>query len=449
MALVSLVSTACMKDFLDIKRDKSQVIPQSLEDYRSIFENNVMNYYSSHLLGEIGSDDYYINGDQWNTLSNPVQKNAYIWADEIYEGEPGDDWNRGYEKILYANFVLEGIEDIAETAENKPLRDELVGAAHFFRGANFFLLTQLFCKQYYAATADVDLGLPIRTVSNINVTYPRANLQATYDQIISDLQVAAQLSPDNTALNTRPNKVAALCMLAIVNLQIGNYQAALNYTDEAIAIAPEILDYNSLDTDASYPFPLYGQGNSEIIFYSSMNYVEILMDARLTIDSVLFNSYHEHDLRKQAFFFTNGGRNTFKGHYSGISVFMFSGLTTPELLLIRAECNARMGNISQSVDDINTLLSNRFAPENFEPIQYDLSQNDLLQLVLSERRKELIFRGRRWHDLKRFSNEQGLATPLVRVLGNNEYTLPINSPKWVWPIPPDAISQGGYIQNER
>lgn len=449
MTVVSLTATSCMKDFLDIKREKTQVIPRTLEDYRSLFENDLLNYYSSHLLGEIGSDDYYVQNDQWNTLANPIQKNAYVWADEIYQGEPGEDWNRGYEKILFANFVLEGLNDISETDDNKELRDELAGAAYFFRGANFFLLAQLFCKQYVPHTAKEDLGLPLRTVSNINATFPRSNLQRTYDQIISDLNAATELLPDRTLYSTRPNKAAAFAMLANVYLQIENYQAALRYSDQAIASAPQLLDYNSLDMDLSVPFPLYGQGNDEIIFYSSMNYVEILTDTKLTIDSVLYESYHEHDLRRQAFFFDVDGRITFKGHYSGSSVFLFSGLTTAELYLVRAECNARIGNIHSAVEDINTLLSKRFPSEKFEPVRFDTPQRELLLLILSERRKELVLRGRRWSDLKRFESDPRLAKTLKRKVGDSEYILPVGSTKWVWPIPPDVISLSNIRQNER
>lgn len=445
--LVSLMS--CMKDFLDVKRDKSQVVPRSLEDYRAILDHHLMNYNSSYLLGEIGSDDYYVAEEQWQAVSVPAQKNAYIWANEIYEDEQGVDWNRAYEKILYANFVLEGVVDINETPLNKSLRDELIGAAHFYRGTNFFLLAQLFCKQYDAATAHQDLGLPLRTTSNINVRYQRATLEQTYSQIISDLQTAALLLPHNMSFNTRPWRPAALGMLANTFLQKGDYQSARNYVDSALALSPEILDYNEVDTESNTPFPQYGRGNEEIIFYSHMANAAVLATSRLAIDSLLFDSYNDQDLRKHAFFFDNNGRTTFKGSYSAISSFLFSGLTTPEMFLVRAECNARLGQTTNAVADLNHLLSKRFTPKHFEPIGDQLPQSELLELVLSERRKELVFRGRRWHDLKRFAKDPDLAKPLKRVLGSLEYTLPLNSPRWVWPIPSDAVRLGGIEQNER
>lgn len=447
IVMVSILS-ACMNDFLDIKRDKSQVIPVTLEDFRSLLDNQTMNS-AYPILGEIGSDEYYISTQQWQGLSDPIQKNAYIWADDVFQGESSADWNQAYGRIIYANFVMEGISNIVETSSNKLLRDELIGAAHFFRGTNLFLLAQLFCKQYDAQTANEDLGLPLRTTSNINVNYQRATLADTYSQIISDLEQAERLLPLTMSLNTKPYRGAALGMLANVYLQMGDFQSAFNYADMAFSLAPQILDYNVINTSLNVPFPQFGQGNEEIIFYSQLPNAAIIANARLNVDSVLFNSYDEHDLRKQAFFFLNGGRNAFKGNYSGIAAIRFSGITTPEILLIRAECNVRLGNVEDSVQDLNRLLINRYRPENFIPIGNEISQSDLLESVILERQKELVYRGRRWHDLKRFSKDPNLAKELKRILDEDEFTLPINSPKWVWPIPPDVISLGGIEQNQR
>lgn len=448
--LFLLLSTSCMKDFLDIKRDKSQVIPVTLTDYFSIFENNNMNYNSAHLLGEIASDDYFIEAGQWRALSDPVQRNAYVWASEIFEGESSVDWNRAYEKILYANFVMEGVDSIGETVANKTFRDELLGGAHFHRGTNFFNLAQLFCKQYNQETANTDLGLPLRTTSNINDTYPRSTLEETYNQILNDLSVAIRLLPVIAPVNTRPSKAAAIGMMAKVHLQLGDYELAYDYADKALEIHPEVLNYNDIDTSANIPFPLYGQGNPEIIYYTHTgNATAILSNARLSVDSLLFDSYHKDDLRKGAFFFPDNGRNGFKGHYSGSTSFLFSGLTTPELLLIRAECAARLGNRERAAKDLNTLLSNRFTPGDFVPIELSVTSNELLQLVLSERRKELVYRGVRWHDLLRFHSGPAFAKPLTRMLDGIEYSLPVGSPRWVWPVPPDVIALSGIQKNQR
>jgi len=451
VSVAILALTACMKDFLDVKRDKSQVIPKTVEDYRSIFEQQNMNVLSSYQLGLIGSDDYFVDLQQWQSLSNPIHKNGYIWAEEVYQGQTSDDWNKAFERILFANFVLEGVGQISETSGNRLFRNEVLGAAHFFRGTNFFQLAQLFCRQYDAETAKTELGLPLRTTSNINAKFQRSTVEDTYLQIISDLEAAAELLPNTVPLNTRPCRPAALGMLANVYLIIGDYPKALAYADQALELASDIWDYNEVNTSLSYPFPLFGQGNIEILFNDMAAVPTVMNNSNMNVDSLLLASYNLHDIRKKAFFFTNSsnGRQVFKGSYVGTSSLTFTGLTTAETLLIRAECNARVGNKLEAVADLNRLLVNRIERGYFEPVAIGISAADLLSLVLQERRKELVFRGRRWSDLKRFIKEGRLEQPLTRLLGEQEYVLPVGSSRWAWPIPPDVISLGGLAQNPR
>lgn len=451
VSVAMLAFTACMKDFLDVKRDKSQVIPKTIEDYRSIFEQQNMNVLSSHQLGLIGSDDYFVDLQQWQSLSNPIHKNGYVWAEEIFQGQTSDDWNKGFERILFANFVLEGVGQISESAGNRVFRNEVLGAACFFRGTNFFHLAQLFCRQYDSETAKVELGLPLRTTSNINAKFQRSTVEDTYLQIISDLEAAAELLPNTVPLNTRPCRPAALGMLANVYLAMGDYPEALAYADQALGLASDLLDYNEIDTSLSFPFPLFGQGNIEILFNAMAAVPTVMNNSNMNADSILLASYDVHDIRKQAFFFTNSsnGRQVFKGSYVGNASLMFTGLTTPEILLIRAECNARVGNKPAAVADLNRLRANRIERGFFEPVGNDISMADLLQMVLRERRRELVFRGRRWSDLKRFIKEGRLEEPLKRLLGDHEYLLPVNSSRWAWPIPPDVVRLAGLTQNER
>lgn len=443
------MTTSCMKDFLDVKRNRSQVIPVTLEDYRAILDNQNMNFFSPHLLAEIGSDDYYIQDEHWMSLTDPVEKNAYIWADEVYQGQPSVDWNRGYEKILYANFVLEGVGDIEETPANKSLRDELLGSARFYRASSLYQLAQLFCTQYDANTADSDLGLPLRTTSNINITFPRASLNSTYGHIITDLEEAVSLLPHNRTLITRPSRTAALCMLAKVYLQMGDYGTSFRYAEEVMSADMKITDFNGIDPTQNFPFPLYGVGNEEVVFYSNMSFALILSNVRLKVDSVLYQSYSDLDVRKQAFFFTDGLHTMFKGSYTGQSTTFFSGLTFVESLLIHAECAARLGYLEIARNDMDRLLRKRYEAGRYENIPEAIGKDDLLNLILLERRKELVYRGVRWHDLKRFGKDPELATPLQRTLGEITYILSLNSPKWVWPIPPDVVSLGNIQQNER
>ncbi|MNL77641.1 hypothetical protein D3C87_2038720 [compost metagenome] len=72
-----------------------------------------------------------------------------------------------------------------------------------------------------------------------------------------------------------------------------------------------------------------------------------------------------------------------------------------------------------------------------------------MPLILEQRRKELIFRGRRWADLKRLNKEPRFAKKIVRVLDGETYSLEPNSLKYAIKIPQIVIEQSGITQNIR
>lgn len=447
MVAFQLLNMSCMKDFLDVKQDSTQVIPKTLEDYNTILNYWVLNY-GYPFLGEVSSDDYYIKSVTWNSLSSSTQKNAYIWEKDIFQGESSLDWNQGFERILYANFILEGVPKLKRDDSSQEQYNNVLGSAYFIRGYNYFLLSQLFCDQYDELTAVKTLGLPLRRSSNINLKYDRSSLIETMKFVESDLKRAALLLPITAKYNTLPSRMAAWAALANVYLQIGKYHDAKIYADSLLHVNKNIINYNDIEVNANLPFPRTGQGNQEIIFYAQMNNATILSNSRLIVDSLLYDSYLSIDLRKNAFFYNNAGVYTFKGHYSGLNANYFCGLTIPEILLTRAECLARIGETEEALLDLNTLLKNRYKKEDFYPVN-DISNAELLPLVLRERRKELVFRGKRWGDLKRLRKEGLLKGALERNMDGNTFELPLNSSRWILPVPQDAVNIGGLLPNIR
>ena len=169
--------------------------------------------------------------------------------------------------------------------------------------------------------------------------------------------------------------------------------------------------------------------------------------SRLIIDTILYKTYNTNDLRLQLFFKVSSGVNTYKGSYGGSSTF-FNGLTTDELYLIRAECYARLNNKDAALSDLNALLVKRWKTGTFVPYTA-ASADEALKVILHERRKELIYRGLRWMDLRRLNQDSRFAAILQRNLNGIIYTLPPNDPKYVLPIPDLVIQLSGIEQNAR
>src|SRR5690606_8245500 len=141
-----------------------------------------------------------------------------------------------------------------------------------------------------------------------------------------------------------------------------------------------------------------------------------------------------HDLRRTMYYDVgNNGNVFFRGSYYGFSV-PFTGITTSELLLIRAECRARLGYTEAALADINQLNAMRFEPGSFQPYE-QLDAEKALALVLDERQRELAFRGLRWEDLRRLNKDPKFAKTIYRKIDDRLYTLEPNSSRYVWPIP--------------
>lgn len=430
---------SCQDDWLEVKRDKKQVVPKNLNELQALLDNTDVMTIKGVYLGENSADDCYLMADRWLTRGT-TQKNAYIWAADIYEGEMVHDWEFSYERIFYANTVLEGLDKIGPGQE----RDQVQGRALFYRAWNHYQLAQLFCKTYVPETASKDLGIPLKKSSNINQSIFRSSVQETYDFILSDLLDALDLLPEEATIKTRPDKLAAHALLSRIYLLMADYPEALEHAQAVIGSHDELLDYNTIDPDNSFPL----LENKEVIFQSMISRISPIGSySYLFCDPELYTSYETNDLRKSAFFMNNDGSG-FKGSYSSTSIYFFDGLATDELYLTSAECYVRLGEINKALGLLNTLLLDRYAAGTFSPLAAENAE-DALRLVLKERRKELLFRGIRWGDLKRLNLDPRFAKTLTRDIDGTLYTLEPGSNRYILPIPDKVIALSHVEQNKR
>ena len=441
LALLGFMS--CGKDFLEVKPDKKLVVPSTLDDLQALLDYFDIHNANMPGMGELSSDDYYLLYDRWNTMSSPYMKNGYIWAKEIWEGSTSIDWNNRYRQIFYVNYVLEGLEKTART-DDPDRYDRLKGTALFYRAHAYYQLAQVFCEPFDKSAANDGYGLPLRLISDLNVHVDRATVKQTYERMEADLREAVNLLPEKDPYKTRPVKAAANALLSRVYLTMQEYDKALTFADAALAAGYELIKFSTLKTSASYPMAQY---NSEVIFHSQMTRYTPLTNSRLITDSTLYRSYANEDIRKEAWFKSLSGGFTFKGSYCG-SLQIFNGLAVDECYLTKAECLARKGFIEEALNTLNSLLVTRYKTGSFIPLTAP-SQQEALAIVLKERRKELLFRGVRWTDLRRLNLDASTATTIYRKLDGTVYKLVPNSPNYILPIADDVIQLSGIPQNIR
>jgi tetratricopeptide (TPR) repeat protein len=446
IALSFLALPSCKK-YLDTKPDKKMVIPTQISDLQGLLDYYYYMNQQCSDLGGVSSDNYYLNDEDFSSLPFDRERDMYLWKPGIFLGSSPTDWQNEYTVVYNANVVLNNIRNIERNASNASAWDNCKGSALVFRAKSFYEIAQIWAKIYDSTTASTDLGIPLRLTSDFNVKSVRSSVQQTYNQIISDLKEAISLLPDKPVFSYRPSKCAAYGLLARTYLVMGNYQMAGLYADSALEINGALLDYNTLDTTSAYPFQSVEFTNPEDIMHSTCQGADgdiIPWDAR--IDSMLYRSYNINDLRKSIFFGPNSDSSTyyFKGNDEA-NGYVYNGIATDELYLIRAECNARLGHPESALDDLNTLLSNRYKTGTFIPYTTN-NTNDVLSLILTERRKELVFRMLRFSDIKRL-NRDGANIIQQRTINGQTYTLPPNNPRYALPIPEDVIQYTGMKQN--
>lgn len=445
------VFPSCQKSFLDKKPDKALVVPATLGDFQALLDNstNVINL--APFLNELSTDDFYTTDAGLLNIGSyaPYERNTYLFAEKLYEGSTVQDWDVPYQQVLYANVVLDGLQKLTTDPSTLSQYNAIKGTALFTRAFAFYNLAQEFSKPYVAATANTDLGIPLRLTANVTDRSVRSTLQATYDQIIGDLTQAQALLPKQAAIKTRPTSIAVMALLARIYLSMGMYDKAEGYADQSLKLNSKLIDYNTLNASASRPLPLaLPNGNDEVLYYTSVISSFYGTSTLRSVDSTLFSSYDNNDLRKVIFFRDRGnGIHTFKGTYSGTSP-IFGGLAVDEMYLIRAECYARNGKTSNAMDDLNTLLKLRWATGTFISLAAGNS-NDALSIILKERRKELVGRCLRWGDLRRLNQDQRFSISIIHLNGGHSFTLSPNSNKYVFPIPDDEIASSGIQQNPR
>ncbi len=439
------------KKYLEQKPNLTQTSPVTLKDAQALLDyTRQMNLSRTPSAMESSADDYFLLSDSYNSVSSYLQE-AYTWAYFIYNNP--NDWSYCYLPIYTSNYCLEICNNINPTTGNEKLWKNVHGSALYFRSFYFLQLLMAYSKAYDASTSATDLGIVLRLNSDFEEPSVRGSVADGYSQITSDLKIAASELPDLPEHVLRPSKCAAYSLLARSYLLMNQFDSSLKYSNLSLSLNGNLIDYNmtpcstcDVNSLLSSTSAIFRRFNSETLFYSEMNgNVTAHSTSRGLVDTVLYNTYLENDLRKTAFFTRSGNYYRYKGSYAQSTSTFFTGITTAEMYLVSAESYARIGNVSEALKQLNKILLNRMRGGTFEPVTA-ANAEDALSRILLERRKELVFRGLRWADLKRY-NKSGANITLKRIIDGNTYTLLPDANYYALPLPTDIVNITGMPQN--
>jgi len=456
LTIILSLQFGCQK-YLDIQ-PKGYLIPSTVEDYERILNNRDLQWSISTTLDILSDDSYIWSVEPPNIPVNSTNQ-AYQWSEDIFltasELQDYSFYNRLYENIYQYNAIINNIDN----ATGGTLSRKIIAKAKakVLRAFSFWYLVNLYAKQYNNLTASADLGIPLIMGTDLNQEIPgRGTVQQDFDFILSEINESIPLLPTSGSNLFDLDQRGAYGILARIYLSMENYPEAGKAAGEVLARNNTLVDYNSyyatynnrgltfIYMSSTSPFST-GQSPEDIFirYYNSSRGM-----AGNGIAQSVVNLFPDNDLRRvsltpESVWTATPGVSTGNYYYMYYILYQYSiGITVPEMYLIRAEANARAGNIAAALNDVNTLRRYRIKTSEYQEITAS-TETEAVQTVLLERRKELLFKGARWFDMRRLNADPVYGfTPRHYFADGTFVELMPNSNRYVLRFPQSAVQQG-------
>lgn len=453
--LMCCVMCSSCNDYLDIV-PKGNKIPTTLADYEALLRDE-------YTIGQTPiSNALYLLNDYYVTVSNlnsPTLTRAnYMWdetADRILLNNADEStYYQLYAAISSCNLIIENVPSATEATDAE--RAEVIAYAKVIRSLCYFVLANYYADTYDAATAGEKLSVPLITSANINAPSQQVTIQAIYDFIIQGVQEAIDGGlPEQSMTVLHPNLGAAYALLARVYLQMQNYSEALNYANLALEQNDQLYDWNAYydkhrstienpedytglptPTDYSYVENYYFRcGNGSPNYTTNELNIPVERAERFEEGDARFLSRWKLYSQNQDTYYRGVGNGYFN----------WGGLTTTEVYLIKAECQARLaqgGDFTEAMNTLNAVRQTRIRPEVYQPLTAS-TLTEAIELIRRTKDNELIFSIVPFADARRFNQEGTYARTMTKTYEGETYTLRPDSHLWTMPFPAGAINNPG------
>lgn len=502
-ALAGFSSVSC-DDFLNHEPSKSTDQLIETVDQLDALLGTYSIFVQEHNQTALACDDFGMFtkiGDSWSMLTTS-DLDHILWADATNESARSL-WNNEYAKIYYANLVLHYVDEVDGSPE---LKRALTAEAHFLRAYSMFQLALAYTL-YYDGSNGSEPGLSLKSKIAFDEDVTRANLETTWAFIDADIQEALKsevpLVTDGTRRVWRGTRTAIYAFAARYYLYRGNMESALKYAQAALDDYNTIKDFNTMDyywyqdqltINWATPNPetvyikypeIYDTLQSSASYRAFFEWDEMLFARSCYYagdwfipSQDLLDCYAEdapqgdpmNDLRYKYFMcqnwsaaWCNSNKDTLL--YPGYMQYdydIISGPTVAEMLLIKAEAQAREGDWQDAMATVETLRKNRIEASEYTAYAAS-SQAEAVKFILRERRREMPF-VIRWYDQKRLNANDDPSDDITAtryfysytsasILKNDPpktYTLEPGSRHYAMPIPTSELelSKGVIQQNQ-
>ena len=366
-----------------------------------------------------------------------------------------------YAYIMRQNLVIDNIDKASGDASLKTLAK---AEARVLRAWDHFVAINLYAKSYTPATAAQDGGVCIMDHYDLEAVPSKSTVAQVYDFIISELEAAVPLLQEQPVNIYHPNRAYGYALMSLAYLFHRDWEKARDAALQSLALNAALVDYNEIPSSGFYSFRKYANDNNpEVLSYmwmgSGWSTEAVALYAHGQISPELVNLFERDDLRFRTDFLRQSGASIISYYDvgSGAAIwtpatdctrftYMTVGLRTAEVYLILAEAYARLGNLSEAKRYVETLRAHRIKGGD-GTIAQPANQKEMMDQIILERRKELLFGFHRFFDLKRFNTEPEYAKTTVRtfpvvnvseVHPQQTYTLRPDSRMYIIPFPKTA-----------
>ncbi len=355
------------------------------------------------LFAEVMGDN--INGIP-GALNNADYLAFYNKSTSYFTGYTQNSYGNPFRAINRANTAFAYAASVGGMTEEN--RKKIQAEARFVRAVCHFEVVRLFAQPYGFTPDNSHLGITVRTdFTDVLNSRNRNTVKEVYDQILTDLRIAAANLPETNG--NYASKYAAQAYLAKVFFQMNRFDSAAFYAESVVKSGKYTLDtdmMNRFSTNVS-PETIFGLISTDNTNRASAVFGDLRSDLAnnqlptLKFTKALYNLYEDTDVRKNWFVVRNEGGNEFilinrfDGDYINVAL---THLT--EMLLIHAEALAASKNsiTSEAVASLN-LIRSRAGLSAYSATGKTL--NNFLDEVRLQRRLEMVGEGARFHDLRR------------------------------------------------
>lgn len=328
-------------------------------------------------------------------------REVYNRNTNFFNSEVGDYYEEPYFAIFRVNTLLEAVNDVEMTAEE---RTQMIAEGRFIRAVCHFDLVNMMAHPPGTTADNSHLGIPIRTSTSAEPEL-RSTVADSYQAIKEDFWFAAKNLPaSNGAYATN---YAANGYLAKVHFMEQDYDSAIYYADTILENSPYSL---SGDINARYSQNI----TSEMVFYtlstgvadnrasnligayrSDINdpFLMIAEDlyelATSNVDDERAEWFEERVLEDGSSIYVS---TKFNSDYQNVAL-----IHLVDLLLMRAECHAINDDVDDALEDLNA-VRNRAGLASLSPVSI---KEQILEDIQDQRRIEMSLEGDRILQQKR------------------------------------------------